>query len=172
MYDSVSGRFVSRDPIGFQGSPWNLFEYVSSSPLQRTDPSGEAWGYIGAAVFAAMVACAKPQHDLAHSQYPNSSDKFKHCWVSCRISKSCGNAISLFAQLSKEAKDAAIATYCAARPGSPMCADNGGFMDILKDMQANQTCSSYWEQVLNPGPCGGWLSWVFRESFESCCGGL
>jgi len=30
----------SRDPIGFEGSRWNLFEYVGSKPLRSIDPSG------------------------------------------------------------------------------------------------------------------------------------
>jgi len=40
MYDSIAGRFVSRDPIGFVGSKWNVYEYVGSMPLVWTDPSG------------------------------------------------------------------------------------------------------------------------------------
>ncbi|TWT84398.1 tRNA nuclease WapA precursor [Planctomycetes bacterium CA13] len=40
MYDSASGRFCSRDPIGYEGSKWNLYEYVESRPVSNTDPSG------------------------------------------------------------------------------------------------------------------------------------
>ncbi|QDV84101.1 RHS repeat domain-containing protein [Planctomycetes bacterium TBK1r] len=40
MYDSIAGRFCSRDPIGFMGSPFNLYEYVSAMPLSARDPSG------------------------------------------------------------------------------------------------------------------------------------
>jgi len=40
MYDSVAGRFVSRDPIGFEGSQWNVYEYVNSSPPVLVDPLG------------------------------------------------------------------------------------------------------------------------------------
>jgi len=40
MYDAVGGRFVSRDPIGFEGSKWNLHEYVGSRPPSLLDPSG------------------------------------------------------------------------------------------------------------------------------------
>jgi RHS repeat-associated protein len=42
MYDAVGGRFVSRDPIGFGGSPFNLYEYVKSNPGTHGDPSGLA----------------------------------------------------------------------------------------------------------------------------------
>jgi hypothetical protein len=31
---------LSRDPIGYEGSQWNLYEYVSSSPLFALDPFG------------------------------------------------------------------------------------------------------------------------------------
>jgi len=43
MYSPESGRFVSRDPIGFKGSPWNLYEYSRSAPLLYTDPAGLSW---------------------------------------------------------------------------------------------------------------------------------
>jgi len=41
MYDPLSGRFCSRDPIGFDGSKWNTYEYVSGSPLVSLDPTGK-----------------------------------------------------------------------------------------------------------------------------------
>ncbi len=40
MYDSYSGRFCSRDPIGYEGSKWNLLEYCSNAPLRYVDPLG------------------------------------------------------------------------------------------------------------------------------------
>jgi RHS repeat-associated protein len=40
MYDSVAGRFASRDPMGFGGSKWNFYQYVQSSPVCMIDPSG------------------------------------------------------------------------------------------------------------------------------------
>ena len=45
-------RFVSEDPIGFAGGDPNLYSYVSNSPLNFTDPSGEI-----APLIAAGVAC-------------------------------------------------------------------------------------------------------------------
>lgn len=41
MYDPKSGRFCSRDPIGYDGSQWSLYEYVDSAPLVGRDPSGK-----------------------------------------------------------------------------------------------------------------------------------
>ena len=40
MYDSYSGRFCSRDPVGFSGSLGNLYRYVSASPALKLDPYG------------------------------------------------------------------------------------------------------------------------------------
>ena len=42
-YDEINRlESCSRDPIGYEGSQWNLFEYVRSSSLRLTDPSGKA----------------------------------------------------------------------------------------------------------------------------------
>jgi RHS repeat-associated protein len=41
-YDPTLGRWSSRDPIGFEGSPYNLYEYVDGNPIAKTDPTGLA----------------------------------------------------------------------------------------------------------------------------------
>jgi len=38
-YDSSTGRFISQDPIGFNGG-LNLYEYADGNPVSRIDPSG------------------------------------------------------------------------------------------------------------------------------------
>jgi len=47
FYASHLGRWVNRDPIGYIGSPWNLYEYVNSTPVISLDPSGRAAAVIG-----------------------------------------------------------------------------------------------------------------------------
>ncbi len=39
-YDPQVGRFISEDPIGFEGGDVNLFAYVGNNPVMRVDPSG------------------------------------------------------------------------------------------------------------------------------------
>ena len=34
------GRLLTRDPLEYEGSEWNLYEYVYSNPLRYVDPSG------------------------------------------------------------------------------------------------------------------------------------
>lgn len=55
-YDAQLGRFCSRDPIGFEGSEWSLYEYCSSTPLALVDASGR--NPIAVACIAAIVACS------------------------------------------------------------------------------------------------------------------
>jgi RHS repeat-associated protein len=42
-YHAQLGRFMSRDPIGYGGSQWNLYEYVSGNPITRLDAYGLWW---------------------------------------------------------------------------------------------------------------------------------
>jgi len=39
-YDPVNGRFISEDPMGFNGGDVNLYVYVQNNPLLVVDPSG------------------------------------------------------------------------------------------------------------------------------------
>ena len=39
-YDPEVGRFISEDPIEFEGGQTNLYAYVGGNPINRMDPSG------------------------------------------------------------------------------------------------------------------------------------
>ena len=41
-YDGTQGQFLSKDPIGFRGGDPNLYRYVFNSPINASDPRGEA----------------------------------------------------------------------------------------------------------------------------------
>jgi RHS repeat-associated protein len=47
-YDPHTGRFLQRDPIGFEAGDTNLYRYVFSDPVNLVDPSG--LGALGAAI--------------------------------------------------------------------------------------------------------------------------
>jgi RHS repeat-associated protein len=40
-YDAQTGRWTSRDPIGFDAGDANLYRYVGNDPTNATDPSGQ-----------------------------------------------------------------------------------------------------------------------------------
>jgi RHS repeat-associated protein len=41
FYDSIVGRFLSEDPIGFSGGDFNLYRYVANNPINLRDPVGK-----------------------------------------------------------------------------------------------------------------------------------
>jgi RHS repeat-associated protein len=41
-YDPMEGRFISKDPIGFDGNDVNLYGYVSNNAINFTDPKGNS----------------------------------------------------------------------------------------------------------------------------------
>ena len=62
IYESCEGlESFTRDPIGFEGSDFNLYEYVNSKPLVDIDPSGEfAVPAICATLCIGGIACTAP----------------------------------------------------------------------------------------------------------------
>jgi hypothetical protein len=46
-YASHMGRWLTRDPIGYEGSQWNLYEYVDGRPVTDRDPAGLYGGWTG-----------------------------------------------------------------------------------------------------------------------------
>ena len=61
FYSPLLGRFVTRDPIGFQSGDWNQYRYGWNNPLVFSDPRGTmswyCWFNIGLAAVLG-VACA------------------------------------------------------------------------------------------------------------------
>lgn len=45
-YDPVAGRWISKDPIGFDGGDSNLYAYVAGDPINNLDPTGLLWDSI------------------------------------------------------------------------------------------------------------------------------
>jgi RHS repeat-associated protein len=39
-YDAETGRWITRDPIGFSGGEFNLYSYVGADPINWIDPTG------------------------------------------------------------------------------------------------------------------------------------
>ena len=68
--------FLTRDPIGYEGSEWNLYQYLNSSPLYKMDPSGLKWTWGAVPRSAACFDAAISAHD----------------WCTARRNFMCGTA--------------------------------------------------------------------------------
>ena len=187
-YNASTGRWNSRDPIselGFNNSiqrdflygraeELDLYAFARNNAVNQYDRDGRFVAQSIGALLTLTLACVKPQEDLAFEQYPFSSDRFKHCWVSCRLSKTCGGYIAELAGLGKETRDRLIAAYCLSNPNDELCRGNkrpGDLLDSLADLAANQKCIG-WETALDlPGapPIFAWAGALCRRSCEDCC---
>lgn len=115
-------------------------------------------------VVVAVIACALPYHLYAMKHYGHKSDKWRHCWVSCQMAKTCGAILAQLAGLSKEIRDRAIATFCDYYPTNSIClGGHSDFQDSIEDLAANQACIPWESYLLGP------LSRLWRESCLECC---
>jgi hypothetical protein len=126
------------------------------------DPAGNVAGYVIAGLASVFTACVVPQAEAAHNRYPDSGDRFKHCWTSCRVSKVCGNFITQVAGFGKEGLDSLKRML---RKDDPDGAGDWG--DSLDDLIANQQCVG-WEGYAF-GVIGSWIGAACRQSCEDCC---
>jgi len=56
-YDPMEGRFISKDPIGFDGGI-NVYAYVQNNPVNKIDPTGNISIQIGTVIIVVTVATA------------------------------------------------------------------------------------------------------------------
>lgn len=62
-YDSLVGKFIQKDPIGFEGGDVNLYGYVQNNPINYVDPSGfERDIKIGGYLFRKYTDDHSPEH--------------------------------------------------------------------------------------------------------------
>ena len=66
-YDPQVGRFISEDPIGFDGGDVNLYAYVRNNPVNFIDSTGLAWSDIPSGVKTAVSGGANTVVDIAQN---------------------------------------------------------------------------------------------------------
>ncbi len=57
-YDPETGRWTTKDPVGFGGGDTNLYGYVVNDPINLNDPSGLSWGSAGRGFLKGLVVGA------------------------------------------------------------------------------------------------------------------
>jgi RHS repeat-associated protein len=56
-YNPAIARFLSRDPLGFRGSHWNLYHYVNGNPIAFVDATGKLAFYSSGCVILFPPRC-------------------------------------------------------------------------------------------------------------------
>ena len=119
------------------------------------------------ALALAGIACAWYWYRQGMERYPNTTDKFRHCWVSCMMSRTCGFPLTELAGLAKEARDLLVHAWGEGPSAVPIpgcrfiplgMPTDAHFEDSLDDILANQLCIS----------CVPLLAWLWG-SCEDCC---
>jgi RHS repeat-associated protein len=68
-YDPIEGRFVSKDPIGFDGGDINLFAYVRNNPVRYKDSKGLSASPCTDELKAKQAKCASDYADCMGWEY-------------------------------------------------------------------------------------------------------
>jgi RHS repeat-associated protein len=86
-YDADTGRYASRDPIGFEGGI-NLYTYAAAAPSRFTDPTGEIIPCVAASFARCMIVCGitSAGFNAATGQCIDLGDIAKDCAVDCLLS--------------------------------------------------------------------------------------
>jgi len=82
-YDSLVGRWISEDPIGYGSEDFNLYRYVGNNPLDATDPNGlQAWvPYYPPNPFPLIVEPVTPP------SYPKTQEGYRKCQDGCNMAR-------------------------------------------------------------------------------------
>jgi hypothetical protein len=76
------GRWMSRDPLGFESGYWNLYRYVGNDPILFVDPSGSMSIIKGVINFFCCLfgrkCCAKNTDKIKEFIQQNSKDQIKY----------------------------------------------------------------------------------------------
>lgn len=87
--NTQQGRWMTKDPIGFDGGDWNLYRYVENRPIAAVDPSGQfsCWCCLAAIevpeiALLCLLFCGKG-HRLIKRPIPPGPYKTYRCSTTC-----------------------------------------------------------------------------------------
>ncbi len=84
-YDVTNGRWMSRDPIGFDGGEANNYLYASNSPVSRVDPTGLAAAPVNPCEYPKVANCNTEEFGICldycqHLMKPNKPTNIVKCY--------------------------------------------------------------------------------------------
>lgn len=129
----------SRDPVGYEGSKWNLPSYCSSNPIARLDPSGKIDCL--ARYNACMTACMAvppPWPWNTGSPKVRAWKHYAYCEARCQ-----SDYMKCLGEKCKEGLDD-VAEFCARNPGKCCVVAGilviGGTCAIVEPTPAGEVC--------------------------------
>jgi hypothetical protein len=84
-YAPPLGRWITRDPIGYEGSKWNLYEYATSNPIHKRDPQGLACGCENYPVWHMDDGSLYEEAEDRRKGGGPKDDSSHHCWGICMV---------------------------------------------------------------------------------------
>jgi RHS repeat-associated protein len=87
-YDPQTGRYITRDPLGFGGGS-NLYAYAAHSPTNLTDPTGEILPCLAINYLRCMATCmlmSAAEDYFLECGNINWGDNAKDCAIDCLLS--------------------------------------------------------------------------------------
>jgi len=170
-YDPAVGRFISEDPIGFDGGDVNLMAYVRNNPVSGIDPSGLDLRVYNRPVDGGPLAAIGANHAFL------CSTETKQCWGTAGSSGSGGQADKW-----KDIEGSNLPYNVVANPQNidesivmnymDQTRNSGVYIPGIRDCHSavNRTLSNF--GLENPGAPGGRLGSLPSQSSGTATGAI
>jgi RHS repeat-associated protein len=149
-YDPMDGRFIQKDPIGFDGGDVNVYAYVGNNVINKTDPTGLS------------------------VYYCKASDGWKHAWV-C-VNNSCAGLMpkgtpSFISGPGEIVKEPFTKDCTAKDVSNTPCCDQSKYESCVKREAIDKigTSHSYGFSGLWSGNCNAWAQEVIVKCQREAC---
>jgi RHS repeat-associated protein len=163
-YDTETGEFISQDPLEYVDG---MSQYRAYFVPGGVDPEGtlisdpvHIAGAVAAAALIDFLVCFKPFIEKAEQKWP-LLDRRKHCYVSCRSSRTCGRTNAFNGGNLKEMIDLVRALGIPAKAKQRLIVS---FEDQVANWSGRR-CAGFETHAPGIGLITGWC----RQSCEDCC---
>ena len=135
-YDPSSGRFIQKDPIGFEGGDANLYSYVKGNPPNFSDPSGQNPVIIIQELVALAQRISAPVIASAQRLGMRLAQLLQPCRVGSQLLESQKRHIKKIDNIIRDhAKPTDFSGVAKELSGERIPKPGGGFYDHVREMQ-------------------------------------
>jgi len=184
VFVAALGTFISRDPVRYQGSPWNLYRYVRNSPLDGRDPMGLVCT-ASLAVDPVVQGVPGTEHTCTQVEWDEPRDVTTYVWQrqwqqltpptrytdSCgRVWESPGQWREILVQVPVVTQTVVHVTYAIELTRGPVSGIGGPDSSavILGTGPVASVRGVTWKLVISPGTCPGNLTPIQMNGNDPC----